>query len=842
MVNPTPLRIDERPEIPCSQSQKRFWFETQLDPHNAGLNVAVRWRLEGKVAHMHLEEAWRRIVARHQTLRAAFVTIGGEPHQVVEPKVAFRVPLVDLTAMSAEAAAAEAERLASLEAKKTFDITRAPLIRVTHVRARADVSMILVTTHHTVCDGWSVGILAAEMGEICAALNEDRVPVLPELSVTYGDYAAQEQEWLATAAQNRRAELAQQWRGFEEFEILPDKPRPPIQTSNGEIVSRLLSRELTDALAELARKKRCTLFMVAYAALLALLRRYSGRDDITIGTQFAGRDEVEFEPLVGTFVNTVALRTDAGGDPTFEDLLERARDTVSDAYEQRYVPLEELIEIVNPKRDLSRNALFTVNFIFQRSFIKNETYGSFKLIDFPSRSAGSIYDLNFFMVERPEGWRASCEFNTDLYQRETVEGLLRRWVTVLQTVVRDASCRISALPLISGEERLRDDSVVDSPSRVEEKTSNPHDPAVRVAYRSATEERLGVLAAEMLGTEHVDRDTDIFGLGFHSLLAMRFTARIQKMFGLELPVRVIFENPTISALAARIDDAQLYDDSRQAAPIVTLNAGGTRPPFIYFHGDLIADGLHSHDLANALGADQPVYAVAPHGSAGLPLISTIEGMAEDYVSLIRSVQPMGPYRLGGHCSSGLVAFELARRLRERGEVVERIVLLNASPMPRRSIRIFDALIRRLGLNERLAPGVRERLCYYLARLHAAMLMGPRVTWAFIARTLGSRLGRRLRAPVAGLEQQFLERGDSPRQNNSFAHLVAAFTYHPKPYDGDATIIWSQDQETTFDDPSKGWDTILQRVTVEPVGGPAAAIYERTDELARLLKTALGDPQ
>ncbi|HEY5340746.1 MAG TPA: amino acid adenylation domain-containing protein, partial [Candidatus Aquilonibacter sp.] len=324
---------------------------------------------------------------------------------------------------------------------------------MTHLRIRPDLSVILVTAHHTVCDGWSIGILAAEMGEICAALREDRAPELPELSLTYSDYIARESEALAAAAGSYKDELARRWSGFEQFEIVPDKARPPVQTSNGEILSTLLDRELTDSVANLARKNHCTLFTVAYAALLALLSRYSGQTDVTVGTQFAGRDEVEFERLVGTFVNTVALRTDVGGDPSFSALLERARDTVMDAVELRYIPLERLIEIVNPKRDLSRNALFSINFVFQRSFIKNDRYGSFNLVDMPSRSAGPICDLNFFMVERPEGWRASCEFNTDLYRHETVDRLLQYWVRVLTAIVQDPTCRVSGLPLMSDEER-----------------------------------------------------------------------------------------------------------------------------------------------------------------------------------------------------------------------------------------------------------------------------------------------------------------------------------------------------------------------------------------------------
>ncbi len=1334
-LEPRELRNDERTGIPCSQSQKRFWFETLLDPHNPALNVAVRWRLEGKVVHAHLEEAWRLIVARHETLRTAFLTIGGEPRQFVEPVVAFRVPLVDLTEMSDEAAAAEAERLASLEAKKTFDVTQAPLIRVTHVRIRSDLSIILVTAHHTACDGWSVGILAAEMGEICAALNDGRDPVLPELFVTYADYAARERELLAAAGGTYREELAQRWSGFEQFEILPDKARPPIQTPNGDIVSQLLNRELTNALGELAGKNRCTLFMVAYAALLALLHRYSGQTDITIGTQFAGRDEVEFERLVGTFVNTVALRTDVGGDPTFGDLLERARDTVTDAYELRFVPLEELIEIVSPKRDLSRNALFSINFVFQRSFIKNETYGSFRLIDLPSRSAGPICDLNFFMVERPEGWRTSCEFNTDLYRRETVDRLLQRWIMMLRAIAHDPSSPVSALPLMSDEERqailalglgeskayereagvhdvflqrvaetpdaiavvhdaanltyaeldrranqlarylraagigpetsvgvalersplvpvallavlkagasyvpldpsyprerlsfivrdanvalilteravrewipdevpiidltetapaiaaqsesalgesgradatayvmytsgstgrpkgvavphraivrlvratnyvdinagdtvlqyaplafdastfeiwapllnggrlaiasadslslaelkrtlkrfgvttlwltaavfretvegeigaldglrymltggdvvsamhaqrfidtypdcrlingygptenttfsccyvvpssgaiaervpigrpianstafvldsrlqpvpfgavgdlcvggdglalgyvnlpdltaerfvsnpfssqsrlyrtgdrvrLRDDGIIEFLGRLDEQVKirgfriepreieaalsryprvrdvavvvgteasgdkaiwayvvprgtapdafdvgelrawlKDHLPAFMVPtaivalpalplssngkidrralptpeqqakvaeHQGLLEERIGDVLAELLGTTRVDRDVDLFALGFHSLLAVRFAARVKAMFGFELPLRVIFENPTLAALAARISDSARSADHPAALPLVTLNAGGSRPPFILFHSDLFADGLYARQLAAALGPDQPVCSVAPHGTAGLPLLPTIEDMARDYVPLVRAVQPTGPYRLGGYCAGGLVAYELARLLRLEGAVVDRLVLLNSSPMPTRRIGLFDVLVRRFGLDHGLAPRLRDRLCYNLARLHAAIVMGPRATIGFIAKVVHALLGGRTQAFASKLQPRSFEKRRGFRETeNSLAHLVAAFTYHPKPHDGDATLIWGDEQKTTFDDPTKGWGTLLRQVNVEVIGGGhVAAIHERVDDLARLLKTVFGD--
>ncbi|HTV73836.1 MAG TPA: condensation domain-containing protein, partial [Candidatus Acidoferrales bacterium] len=870
--------------------------------------------------------------------------------QIVAPSVAFHIPIIDLTARSDAHAAAEAEHIASMEAQRTFDLTAAPLIRVTHVRVRRDVSMLLVTAHHTVCDGWSVGILAHEMGEICAALHAGRAPSLPDIAVSYADYVAWEREWLSdpSALAAERAALANKLRGFTAFEVRPDNTRPPVQTANSEILGILLERRLSDGLAGVAKKNNCTLFMTAYATLLALLHRTTGETDIALSTQIAGREDVAFEELVGAFINTVPLRTDVSGDPTFRELLVRARDTVSDAFELRSVPLEDLVEILNPKRDLSRNSLFPINFVLQRSFIDNKTYGSFRLVDLPSCSAGPICDLNFFMVERPEGWRASCEFNTDLYRRETIQRLMERWVASMEAVVRDPGCPLSTLPAAveapsyelpearSGAVAVADETSALTHAELDQRSDRlagflrgagvgPHSPIgvalehpldlpivllgiwksggayvpldatlprerlaaviadARVqlvltqqslrkrfpegnvpvidlagsgalerraetqrprhtAYNGATERRVGEILSELIGTPSIDRDVDIFTIGFHSLLAVRFVARVQSAFGVELKLRAVFENPTIRAIGERI--ASLSEDTADVAasgPIVTLNPHGTRVPFIYLHSDLFAEGLYAQKLAAALGPDQPMHAVAPHGTFGLPLLPTIESMAQDYVALIRTVQPHGPYRLGGFCASGLVAYELARILRSQGEVVDRLVLLNASPMPSRTISVIDTLIRRLGLDDRREPLLRYRLCYNLARFHAAIVSGPRATLSFAKKTFLSMLGRSPGMADAQELQPFEKRRGVVQTENSFAHLVASLTYHPAPHDGEATLIWAENQTTASDDPSRGWGPLLRQVRIEPIGGGHVAVLtERIEELARVLDTVLRD--
>jgi amino acid adenylation domain-containing protein len=439
-----------RLEIPCSLAQQRFWFLEQLDPGNPALNVAVRWRLEGRVSHLHLEEAWRLLLARHQILRASFELGTGGPIQIIAPEFDFAIPIVDLTALPKEKAIAEAERLCQMEARTSFKLSAPPLIRVTLLQLSRQLSILLVTAHHIASDGWSIGILAREMGEIYAALRQESDPGLLRLTIDYGQYAADQYRALTTEALAGEVEF---WRraldGVKRFEIPLDRPRPLVQTSNGSIRSILLDKSLSDGLIRLSRSHGCTLFMTALSTLLVLLHRHSGESDIAIGTQVAGRYAVELEDLVGPFINTVVLRNQLSDEQSFSMLLEQVRTTVLDAFEHQRMPFEKVIELINPERDLSRYALFSVNFIFQRSFIRNARYGDFNLVDLPSFSAGALYDLNFFMVERPEGWRASCEFNTDLFDPQTIESLLARWQTIMQAAIATPSVPLMNLPILS---------------------------------------------------------------------------------------------------------------------------------------------------------------------------------------------------------------------------------------------------------------------------------------------------------------------------------------------------------------------------------------------------------
>ena len=439
---------------PASLAQQRFWVLDKLEPRNPALNVAVRWRIEGDLPAELIERAFVQIVERQETLRTSFIEIDGEPFQVVRPKVWLRVPSIDLTARPEAEAFAECDRIARTEATTPFDLALAPLIRVTYVRVRADIAIVLVTTHHTVCDGWSIGLLAREMGSICAALQVGCQPDLPHLPITYGNYAAWQRDVvLGDGLAPEIAYWSSALTGLEFFELPADFPRGSARGSAAAIQSQLLDRSLTDRLQLVAGQHGCTLFMLAYSALVTLLHRYSGATDIAIGTQVAGRYQVETENLVGLFINTLVLRADLTGEPTFAKVLDRARGIILDALDHEAMPLEKVIEVLTPKRYPGNNAVFSINFIYQRSFVTNTDYGTFRLVDVPSWSAGALHDLNFFMVERPEGWRLSCEFNKGLYLPASVERLLRHFVNILSAISGDPTLPIAAIPIIDESER-----------------------------------------------------------------------------------------------------------------------------------------------------------------------------------------------------------------------------------------------------------------------------------------------------------------------------------------------------------------------------------------------------
>ncbi|MFL6604094.1 MAG: non-ribosomal peptide synthetase [Steroidobacteraceae bacterium] len=435
-------------DFPCSVAQERFWLLDRLEPGNPSYNVAVRWRLDGRVSTDLLESAWREIISRHEVLRTRFLEVDGKPVQRVAANGTFKLVEIDLSSLPEGSRSEEGDRIGLIEARAPFDLGSGPLIRVVLLRYSASSAIVLVTTHQIVSDGWSIGVMAREMGTIYQSLALGAPPSLDPLAIQYGDYAQWQLEWLRQRGiEAETTYWSRQLSGVTPFEVLADRPRPSVPTTNGAIASIVLPRELTNKMHALSVDCGATLFAAAVATLCATLARYTGKSEIVLGTQVSDRDQVELEPMIGQFVNSLILRNDVRGDPRFTEFLGRTSTTISEALEHRNIPIERLLGMVKAGRGGSNSPPVSVNFIFQRTFIENHHYGDFALVDLPSLPAGAIYDLNFFMVERPDGWRFSCQFNTDQFEAGTANRLLRYFQAALESAVASPSRRISELRL-----------------------------------------------------------------------------------------------------------------------------------------------------------------------------------------------------------------------------------------------------------------------------------------------------------------------------------------------------------------------------------------------------------
>ncbi|HEU4562015.1 MAG TPA: condensation domain-containing protein, partial [Longimicrobium sp.] len=355
--------------LPLSFAQERLWFLDRLEPGSAVYNMPVAWRLGGVLDGAALEHALGEIVRRHEVLRTTFMEVDGSPVQAVAPFGGFTLRVDDLSGLGEADREAALGRRASEEARHPFDLSVGPLFRAALLRLGAEDHVLLLSMHHIVSDGWSMGVLFRELSALYAADREGGASPLAELPLQYADYAVWQREQLAGEVLERqlaywRARLAA---APELLELPTDRPRPPVQTYRGATVPVNFSPELLERLRALGRSEGATLYMTLLGAFQVLLSKYAGSEDVVVGSPIAGRTRKEVEELIGFFVNTLVLRTDLSGDPSFREVLRRARGVTLGAYEHQEVPFERLVAELQPERSLSHSPLFQVMFALQNA-------------------------------------------------------------------------------------------------------------------------------------------------------------------------------------------------------------------------------------------------------------------------------------------------------------------------------------------------------------------------------------------------------------------------------------------------------------------------------------------
>jgi amino acid adenylation domain-containing protein len=452
---PPVMPVSRDGKLPLSFGQQRLWFLDQLEPDSPLYNVPLSFRLRGALDVAALKRSLSELVRRHEILRTNIHTVDGEPTQVIRAGEPVALPLTDLSEIPEAGRELRARECAARAGAQPFHLDRDPLLRASLLRLAGQEYVLLLTLHHTVIDGWSAGLMLNELQKLYQGFSAGKPIHLPDLPLQYADYAAWQREYMeGEALEKQLAHWRKQLAGIPSSLELPTaRARPAMQTFQGADEFRIIPREVLDGLRKLGMEQGCTLFMTLLGAFDVLLARYTGQEDIVVGSAIAGRNRAEFENLIGFFINTLVLRTDLSGNPKFQELLGRVRETSIRAYAHQEVPFEKLVEELSPARDPSRTPLFQVMFALQNAPAAAEAVGGIAFEPFGVQNRVAKFDLTVTLTEKPEGLRANFSYNTALFDGSTIVRMLEHFENLLQGIVADPEKPISELPLMDESER-----------------------------------------------------------------------------------------------------------------------------------------------------------------------------------------------------------------------------------------------------------------------------------------------------------------------------------------------------------------------------------------------------
>jgi aspartate racemase len=446
---------------PLSFSQERLWFLDQLDPDSPAYNIHSATRFQGPLNIQAIEQSLTELTRRHESLRTTFAVVDGKPIQVIAEPTPFRLQLHDLSGLEQSDREREAARLATAEAECPFDLSKGPLLRIHLIRLGENDHLWVENIHHIISDDWSMKIFTQELAELYRAFSQDQPSPYSDLPLQYVDFAQWQRDWLQGEVLDAQvAYWKKQLDGTLPVLQLPtDRPRPANQNYRGTHETFVVPAPLYNALKTVGDKEGVTLFMLVLAAFNTLLYRYSGQDDIIVGSPIAGRNQVETENIIGFFLNTLVLRTDLSGNPTFRQLLSRVREVCLGAYAHQEIPFEPLLEQLRVKRDLSRTPLFQTMLVLLNTPVTAprstaETMG----LDFtPMKidNGTTKFDLSLTMTETDHGIESVLDYNVDLFDVPTIRRLIGHFLTLLEGIAHNPNQHIADLPLLKEAEQTQ---------------------------------------------------------------------------------------------------------------------------------------------------------------------------------------------------------------------------------------------------------------------------------------------------------------------------------------------------------------------------------------------------
>jgi non-ribosomal peptide synthetase component F/thioesterase domain-containing protein len=805
--------------LPASVVQERFWLLAKLDPASPMFHMRATVRLTGSVSQKALAKSFQSLVDRHEILRTTFAEEDGGLVQVVAGKRVFSLSVVSLAELPEADREAKLQDLLHEEARHPFDLQRGPLFRACLFRLRPDDFVLIITTHHIIADGWSQRVVQDELWSVYEASVGDRPSPLASLPIQYADFAAWQKDWLGSeqATEHLSYWLDQLDGRLKVLDFPTDRAPALSMTSSGGIESFAVPEDLLLALKKTSKSENVTMFTLTLACFAILIFRCSNQANMVIGSPVANRRQ-ETEALIGPFAGPIPFRFDLSDDPTLHTVLERVSQTTLEALDHSDLPFEALLKHLRVQSINGRTAFFQFYFLHQTAFLQPRALAALTVTPMPTFSVGTPFELQLAMIERQDGVRVNLEYNADLFDPATIRALLQYYEMLLGAMVSNPDRRIGDLasPAVTRSFRASPDVAGDEARQY-------------VAPRTEDEIKLAEIWKGILKLPSVGARDNFFELGGHSLLAAQLVSQVKAQFGITIDLSLLVVAPTIEKLAEKLRQSLQKDRSH----IVAIRESGAKPPLFCIHG---GGGhlLDYRDMIAALPDDQPVYGLrASDVNEAYP--ETVEELAEQYLTEIQRVQPRGPYQLCGLSFGGLVAFEIARRLAERGEHIGFVALLDTGNW---------AYYRNLPAT-RLAQFRRTYMIDRLKKYGRNLVQGRFDDVVADARQF---VTSRLNAVLWKISRQACRLVNRPVpkfvRSNIVVFSAVGQNYVPKPYPGRLLLFRAEGRTAEYgDDMTLGWtDVARDGVVVHQVPGSHLSIIRRphVDCLIEQLSMYLAD--
>jgi len=560
---PAIVPVPRNGPLPLSFAQERLWMLDQFEPRNPIYNIPRAWRLKGPLQVSALLRSLDEIVRRHESQRTTFALRDRRPVQVIAETLHIPLATYDMSPLPPQESENAARRIIEDEMLRPFDLERGPLSRAYLLRLSAEEHVLLLVSHHIVSDAWSAAVFFRELKALYEAFSQGLPSPFPELKLQYGDYAAQEREWMRGEVYEKHlAYWRQELAGAPQVLELPtDRPRSNARAFRGSCESVRLSPAVSDNVKQLSRAEATSPFTVAMAAFQMLLWRYSGQPQIVVGTDVANRSTPEVEGMLGFFVNILPIRSNFSGSATFRDVVRGVRQCLLGAYAHQQFPFARMVQELQPGRTNRHNPLVQALFVFQNAPRTQRALAGLQVDAFPLPVNSSKFDLSVFMAEDQDTLVGHWVYSTDLFERATILEMSRRFETLLESVLLNPDARLDSFDRYGSEKpgnshRLSHEAdhrgLMVFGRRQE---SPPHPDSEYAAARTPMEEAISAIWCEVLDRNRIGVEENLFEIGGHSLTATQIAARLRSRLGLDVYVRTLFDHPTIRDLARAIDEA-----------------------------------------------------------------------------------------------------------------------------------------------------------------------------------------------------------------------------------------------------------------------------------------------